>query len=570
MNKIKKRIAILTIISLLAPTIFSLIPGVGALTAKEVFAAEEQAKLTSTKIETGINCSPQYIGIDNYNESAEYTFKSENEKIATVDKIGYIYGITYGKTKINVSESINGVVTKLGTVALSVVEANVDKEFKVGISGYSWVNINYANHDATYTYKTSNSKVVKVDKYGHAFGIKLGSASITVTQKLKGKTKKIGTVKVKVVNTEISGKVLEVPVSKDVNYYVPLVYVNENEKDKVVYKYKSENTKIAKVDKNGGVIGVKLGTTKISVTETYNKKTIKTGSITIKVVSASVDEKTSFDMAINTSASLTGEFNIKFFDYNSYYYATAEDSSIVSFEKVDDVYGSSYCKINAIGIGSTKITVYEDKNNKTTKLGTVTVTVKEYPVTAFNYSEGSLEAKDGIPTLSMDLNVNYSTYYIKDYLNIEPYYTTSLITYSSSDENVVKIDEAGNITTVAAGSATLTATCGIFSVTINVVVNAVPATSFSFDEYSFDTDDSGALTGYYYLDNDYSSDSLNDYLYIEPYNTSDKVVYTSSDEKIIKVDADGIVTPIAKGKATITATCGKLTATLKIEVSNSY
>ncbi len=41
-----------------------------------------------------------------------------------------------------------------------------------------------------------------------------------------------------------------------------------------------------------------------------------------------------------------------------------------------------------------------------------------------------------------------------------------------------------------------------------------------------------------------------------PVNTTDVVTFTSSDENVVKVDADGLVTPVADGEAIITISCG--------------
>lgn len=52
---------------------------------------------------------------------------------------------------------------------------------------------------ATYTFKSSNTKVAKISsKGGRITGLKAGTATITVTQKLKGKSTKVGTCKVTV------------------------------------------------------------------------------------------------------------------------------------------------------------------------------------------------------------------------------------------------------------------------------------------------------------------------------------------------------------------------------------
>lgn len=46
------------------------------------------------------------------------------------------------------------------------------------------------------------------------------------------------------------------------------------------------------------------------------------------------------------------------------------------------------------------------------------------------------------------------------------------ITYASSDETIATVATDGTITAVAAGSATITATSGIFTATVKVTVSA--------------------------------------------------------------------------------------------------
>ncbi len=43
---------------------------------------------------------------------------------------------------------------------------------------------------------------------------------------------------------------------------------------------------------------------------------------------------------------------------------------------------------------------------------------------------------------------------------------------------------------------------------------------------------------------------------VNPVNTTDVLSYSSSDESVVKVDADGLVTPVADGEAVIIITCG--------------
>ena len=52
---------------------------------------------------------------------------------------------------------------------------------------------------------------------------------------------------------------------------------------------------------------------------------------------------------------------------------------------------------------------------------------------------------------------------------------------------------------------------------------------------------------------------------VEPANTTDKIVYKSNDENVVKVDEEGNVSAINPGNTTIEITCGKQSLTVKFE-----
>lgn len=50
----------------------------------------------------------------------------------------------------------------------------------------------------------------------------------------------------------------------------------------------------------------------------------------------------------------------------------------------------------------------------------------------------------------------------------------------------------------------------------------------------------------------------------EPHNTTDLIMYSSSDESIATVDAKGLITAVAEGQVTVTVTCGKAEAEITV------
>lgn len=126
------------------------------------------------------------------------------------------------------------------------------------------------------------------------------------------------------------------------------------------------------------------------------------------------------------------------------------------------------------------------------------------------------------------------------------------VTWSSTDDSVVKVDQEGNIEAVGVGTATITASCEEFSDSVTITVNA-PLTGITLNtqETSIKKGDTADL----------------DVIYTPEDTSDDKTVtWTSSDDEIATVDENGVVTAVADGTATITATVGSLTAECIVHV----
>ena len=131
--------------------------------------------------------------------------------------------------------------------------------------------------------------------------------------------------------------------------------------------------------------------------------------------------------------------------------------------------------------------------------------------------------------------------------------TYNTVTWTSSDDTIVKVDEEGNIQALALGEAVITAACGEKSATCKVTVNPILAESIALDRTEL------VLTiG--------ATDKLT--ATVLPEDVTDKtVIWTSSDESIVKVDEEGNIQALALGEAIITATCGEVSASCKVTVN---
>ena len=125
--------------------------------------------------------------------------------------------------------------------------------------------------------------------------------------------------------------------------------------------------------------------------------------------------------------------------------------------------------------------------------------------------------------------------------------TNKDVTWTSSDEKIAKVDANGKVTAVGAGKATITVTTkdGNFKATCDITVKneevqVVKVTGVSLDKTSVELK---------------INESLGLKASISPADATNKdVTWTSSDEKIAKVDANGKVIAVGPGKVTIAVT----------------
>jgi len=144
--------------------------------------------------------------------------------------------------------------------------------------------------------------------------------------------------------------------------------------------------------------------------------------------------------------------------------------------------------------------------------------------------------------------------------------TNKIVTWTSSDEEVATVDNAGKITPKKVGSTIITVTTqdGNKKATCTVTVTGEEPEDddVSVETVTLDKTEISLEVG--------KTDTL--VPTIAPSSaTNKKVSYTTSDEKIAKVSAEGVVTAVAEGTATITVTTedGAKTATCKVIVTKA-
>lgn len=209
-----------------------------------------------------------------------------------------------------------------------------------------------------------------------------------------------------------------------------------------------------------------------------------------------------------------------------------------------------------------------DENGLVTplKAGTATITVTAQAVVTTNgmalfttraTAKCTVTVTDiAIPATNIELDAFSKTMTVGDKAKltatVKPADTTDKVVWTSSKPTVATVDENGNITALATGTTEITATAGSVSAVCKVTVEGVKVSEIKLDKtsVSLKAGETAQLTAV-----------------VTPDNAADKTVtWTSSDEKIATV-ADGKITAVAPGTATITATAGGKSATCTVTVA---
>ena len=191
--------------------------------------------------------------------------------------------------------------------------------------------------------------------------------------------------------------------------------------------------------------------------------------------------------------------------------------------------------VQAVAEGTSTITV-----NAGGKSATCIVTVKSQivPVASVSLDKASLTLDKGQSEV-LTATVNPSNA------------TDKTVSWSSSDETIASVDQNGQVTALAGGSATITAKAGEMSATCTVTIT-VPVESISLDHSSVTLIEGQTITLV---------------ATVNPDDAKDKTVtWNSSDSSVASVDQQGRVTAITKGSTTIMAMAGNKQGTCAIVV----
>ena len=200
---------------------------------------------------------------------------------------------------------------------------------------------------------------------------------------------------------------------------------------------------------------------------------------------------------------------------------------------------------NVTGLATGTVTITATSEGQS---GTATITVTSVPVASVTVSPATASVSQGQTTqlsaVTKDANGNVLT--------------GRGVTWSSSNQAVATVNASGLVTGVAAGSATITATSEGQSGTAAITVIAVPVASVTVSPASASVG-TGQTTQLTAVTKDANGNVL----------TGRAVTWQSSNTGVATVNGSGLVTGIAAGSATITATSEGQSGTAAITVTGA-
>lgn len=523
------------------------------------------------------------------------SYKSNATKIATVDANGKITAVAEGNATITLSQAAdnehNGAELKF-TVTVSDnrnpsdLTLNSNEEITVEKGATAQIDATCSN---ALTYTSGAPSIATVDENGKITAVGYGTATITISDPGSTTNKpgtKTVTVNVPDNRTESNLKVKNDELTVDRNATVQITVTQHDG----ALTYRSVDEEIATVDASGVVTGLLAGEATIVVSDA-GSETAKAGSVNVTVtvndtraesqLAITSGTNVDIDMAVSRTATITTEGETGALTYD------VDDESIISVS-ADGV-------ITAIKGGTTTITVF-DAGNDSFKPGSAVITVNVTaipPADPVTWDTGDASTlKEGTSVKSGEQAVFISTdgtgleliYYGGSSCTIDKKNGISYIKMGGSSQyNNNQLSTRYFELPALSGSGTLTvsyaATAADIKVTNSKAKDATAlatitpsATSVRLDNldnevlylsvpnqkayitgvtWTPDLDSREASTFELTSDNEIAID-VNGTSEITTENAAGTVTYTSDKPGVATVDANGVITGVADGVATIT------------------
>ncbi len=450
-------------------------------------------------------------------ENTDLIWTSSNETIATVSGSGVITGRTKGTATITVRTEdgnktdsiIVEVVQLVDKISLDYTSTSLDAGKSKTLT--ATVSPSTAS-DKTIKWKSSDSKIVKVNSKGVVTAIKTGTAIITATSN-DGNASVTCKITVTQPATGLGISKTKMNVDKGATAALKAEVRPANATSKYV-TWTSSDRKVATVDKNGNVKGIKVGKAVITAATANGEFKAKCTVTVINPVTGVNLDKTSLRINVGKTSTLTPTVRPSNASIKSVTWSSS-DNDVATVDKDG--------RVTAEGPGYATITVKTKDNGKTATCRVLVI--QPVKSVTLNKSEIKLEHED---TFTLKATVKPSNA------------SNKKVKWSSSNTKVATVSSSGKVTAVGKGTAVITAKSSDGSKLDTCKVTVIKSvTGLKLNVYEKEI---------------YIGKKLTIKASVLPSSASNKTVkWSTSNKKLATVDKNGVVTPLNTGTVKITA-----------------
>ena len=450
-----------------------------------------------------------------------YTWSSTDETVATVSAEGVVSPVKAGtctiKATANDGSNVAGeCAVTVENIMPTAITIATSLGFTVGDAAKTLTpTFTPANTtDQTVTWTSSDETVATVVD-GVVTPVGEGTCTVTATSNADNSVKAECAVSVVASTVAVEGVTL--PATQEVYFGKTATLtatVSPDDATNKAVSWESSDTETVSVDANGVVTGNKIGSATITVTTEDGGKTAMCEVTVIHklIESITISEPTLALTLASGATQLTATYS-------------PEDATSTeltwSVDKPEIATVSSTGVVTPVSEGTAIVTV---ANGSVSATCTVTVSAVEITAVTLDLSTLTFTMGDAAQTLTASVEPENAT--------------VKTVTWSSDNPSVATVTN-GVVTPVGVGECTITATAGAKSDVCNVTVNPKAVTGITLDKSTLEISVNGSavLTPT-----------------VEPSDATNKTVIWHSAGESIATVTNGIVTGVAAGVTTITAT----------------
>lgn len=468
-------------------------------------------------------------------------FTSTNANVASIDANGTVSLKAKGSATVKMSvyasasattplleKSVN-VTVKQPVTGITITSANGSKTVDTGDTLQLTAKVSPSNaSDTSVTWSSSSTGIAKVSTAGLVTGVATGTAVITAKANDGSNKSATFTVTVtkKVTSITLNKTTLNIKTGAT-EQLTAKVQPTDATNSKVTWS--SNKPTVAEVDQTGMITAKQEGSAVITVKAQDGSGKTATCKVTVTERTAPIIKVTQIQLS-QTRASLNEgkelQLTATVLPANATNQSLTWSSSVEGVATVDPT-----GKVTAIKAGTTVITATAKDDSGISASCTVQVTVPTVKVTGITLNKTTASVVKG-KTLTLTATVTPTNA------------TNKNVTWKSSNTKIATVDGNGKVTTVAAGTATITCTAADGSrksatCKITVTNPAVKVTKLRMNKTSVDL-----LKG----------KTVQLKVTVTPSNATNKAVtWTSSNTKVATVTSNGLVKAVGTGTVTITA-----------------